>query len=341
MNPFNEKDKKLTEVDQSQELPSLPRRALLRKGLIAGASVSLLTGTGIAGLNLLATSPAAAAPAGHLKTNEMGTTLHVMAVFDLGLLEHNTREDNVLLGNFGWFPFEFIRNKVSGTPGVIESACATNQNGDLHILAVTGNGSVFHTIRFANGNFQSFWDGNFPPPDIRPVAHVACATNPNGDLHILALTRSGSLFHTIRFANGSIQSFWDGNFPPPDIRPVAQVACATNLNGDLHILALTRSGSLFRTIRFANGSIQPSWDGNFPPPDIRPVVQIACAFESANNLLHVCVVNDRPTSAPHLNERQLFYTNGDFLSPVWQPWKDVSSLLNIVGNVSNISISHT
>jgi hypothetical protein len=268
-----------------------------------------------------------------------GTTLHVMAAFDPGISEHATHEDDTFLGANGWFPFEFVRDKVPNTIGIVEHACATNQNGDLHICGITDPGTLLHTIRFADGTWQSSWEGNFPPPDTRPITQVACATNQNGDLHVLAVTRSGTVYHTIRFADGTWQSSWEGNFPPPDIRPITQVACATNQNGDLHVLAVTQSGRVYHTIRFADGSFGPSWeDINAQMANvinILPIVQAACAFESTNNRLHLCVVNRTPS------EQRLYYAYGEFPTGIWVPWDDVLQRLNELGNFLNVSISHT
>jgi hypothetical protein len=185
-------------------------------------------------------------------------------------------------------------------------ACATNQGGDVHVLALDGtNRKLWHTIRLANGSWPyAFGDVQAQTdqhgPDIGQVSLVACATNRSGDLHVLALDATNKLWHTIRLANGSwpfafgdVQAQTDQH--GANIGGVVDVACATNQGGDLHVLALDgKNYKLWYTIRLADGSwpfafgdVQAQTGGNIVGGSIE---NVACATNQGGDL-HVCAAN--------------------------------------------------
>ena len=70
---------------------------------------------------------------------------------------------------------------------IFNPACATNQGGDPHVLAVEGNIELWHTIRFAaDGSWTGFGDVLAQTGPISAIAGVSCATNQSGDLHVCA-----------------------------------------------------------------------------------------------------------------------------------------------------------
>jgi kumamolisin len=93
------------------------------------------------------------------------------------------------------------------TPG---TACATNQAGDLHVLAIDEKDGLWRTIRKADGSWPfAFGDVQAqtrligPNPGIGPIKYAACATNQAGDLDVLAIDEKDGLWHTIRKADGT------------------------------------------------------------------------------------------------------------------------------------------
>ncbi|HZR42565.1 MAG TPA: hypothetical protein VFB12_20760 [Ktedonobacteraceae bacterium] len=228
--------------------------------------------------------------------------LHICVIDRIGNLWHTIRQPNGI-----WpFPFRKIQDQtilVGSRVGPIQQvACATDRAGDLHICAVDYERDLWHTIRRA--------DGTWPFPFVRvqdqvsrvgshigPIQQVACATNPNRDLHICAIDRAGNLWHTIRRADGT----W--SFPFLNVQDQALgsrvgatpgVACAANPNGDLHICTLDFPGTLWHTMRRA--------DGTWPFPfsrvqdqtaragsQIGPIQQMACATNT-NGDLHICAL---------------------------------------------------
>jgi hypothetical protein len=153
----------------------------------------------------------------------------------------------------------------------------------LHLISVFNSNVVNHATHDDDPLLGA--DGWFPFEDVnskvnnrRASEFAVCATNRNGDLHICSFNNQ-ELLHTIRFVNGNWQPFWgdvESQVPQgPDIRPVAAVACAANMSGDLHVCAIDISGkNLWHTIRFVNGNWQPFWgdvQSQVPQgPDIRP-----------------------------------------------------------------------
>jgi len=79
--------------------------------------------------------------------------LHVISEFDGGGPYHNTHADDTLLGADGWFPYEDIRAETNTNVALTDTACATNQNGDLHICALDNSRKLLHTIRLADGTW--------------------------------------------------------------------------------------------------------------------------------------------------------------------------------------------
>jgi alpha-L-rhamnosidase len=210
-----------------------------------------------------------------------------------------------------WQPFwgdvqaEERGRNINGRASAV--ACAATPAGDLHLCAIADNGSqpfsgeLWHTIRFADGRWQTEWghvmpDGKSSP--IEPVCAVACAATADDGLHVCAIGRDAGLYHTIRFADGTWQPFWgavrSGQSKSSDGGSIVSVSCATQ-DGDLHICVVTSVGRVWHTIRFADAKWQPSWGdvvtaasgGGFG----LPAFQVACAAGVRDRTLYVTVTD--------------------------------------------------
>jgi len=86
--------------------------------------------------------------------------------------------------------------------------------GELHLLAVDGNDGLWHTIRAADGGWPFGWGDvrgtivGLGRPDVASLETVSAAVGRNGELHLLVLGRDGSLWHTIRTADGGWPFGW-------------------------------------------------------------------------------------------------------------------------------------
>jgi hypothetical protein len=78
---------------------------------------------------------------------------------------------------------------------------------DLHVVAVSGDGGLFHTI-LSNGNWQAFGNVKGQVGDKGRLVDVACAvTGKDGttglDLHVTSVITDGSMWLTARRADGT------------------------------------------------------------------------------------------------------------------------------------------
>jgi len=125
-----------------------------------------------------------------------------------------------------------------------EVACA-EIGGDLHVVALDPDGTLWHTIRFtAQGDWQPFGNASAAAgnPNTR-FTRIGCA-NVGGDLHVVGATTTDQILHTIRFTQAQNWQPW-GNLtavvgaPPSEVdERLVALACA-GVAGDLHVCCAT------------------------------------------------------------------------------------------------------
>jgi hypothetical protein len=137
-----------------------------------------------------------------------GQELHVLAATHGGTLLHTIRKPSE------WNALQDVDKAVAGELGVtVDAACATDVSRDLHVLVVTNDGKLWHTIRAANTTWpQKFTDVTtlLPREPSSPSGKfraVAAATT-GQELHVVAATREGTLLHTTR-KPGEAEFKWD------------------------------------------------------------------------------------------------------------------------------------
>jgi prenyltransferase beta subunit len=188
---------------------------------------------------------------------EVSGELHVVSVGPGGQLWHTIRHANgSWQGSFGW-----IEGQESNNPGVFTAVGCAGVNGELQVVGVGPGGQLWHTIRHANGSWQSAFGWIEGQESNNPGAFtaVACASVSN-ELQVIGVGPGGQLWHTIRHANGS----WQGSFGliegQESNNPGAftAIGCA-GVNNEMQMIGVGPGGKLWHTIRHPNGS----WQGSF------------------------------------------------------------------------------
>jgi hypothetical protein len=240
-----------------------------------------------------------------------------------------------------WQPIGNVKVQA-GNPGYVWDVAAAGDNvtGNLHALAGTQGGGLWHTIRAANGTWQPFGNvlgqtGPGTPGNITEVASALIGCN----LHVVVSTYSGDLFHTIRFCDGTWAPFGDIKGQAGNPGFAGDVSVAGNIGtGELHVVLSNATGGLWHTIRAANGTWQPFGDvttqagkpgcsGWFSFACSSTVGHVASALIGCN--LHVVVSTD---------SGGLFHTirscNGS-----WASFGDIKVQAGNPGNFADVSIA--
>jgi microsomal dipeptidase-like Zn-dependent dipeptidase len=226
-----------------------------------------------------------------------------------GRVWHGIRQDS------GWSGFGDVAQAAGGDLGAVSEIAATEApNGQLTVFAVLSDGTLRTAMRHDAG-WTPFADVPLPAGPVavaaapanagaavavgahrrlahEDVAHAACAYEPAGRLHLLAVTSAGGLYH----------GFWKGaqwtGFG--DVRAVAggrlaaaevhSATCAFEPGGRLHVVVVGSTGLLhgFRDdsgwTRF--GEIADAFGTDFGGS---APIGAACAYEPGGRL-HVVVV---------------------------------------------------
>jgi len=232
-----------------------------------------------------------------------------------GHVWHGVRQDS------GWSNFGDVGQAAAGGLGAVSEVAVTEApNGELTVFAVLSDGTLQTAVRHDAG-WSSFADVPAPGDPValagapararrggaahdlggrrRPahgdVAHVACAYEPAGRLHLLAVTPAGGLYH----------GYWKGKqwTGYGDVRAVAggriaaaqvtSASCAFEPGGRLHVVVVGSTGLLhgFRDdsgwTRF--GEITDAFGTDFGGST---PTSAACAYEPGGRVHVVVVTSD-------------------------------------------------
>lgn len=226
---------------------------------------------------------------------ERGNLLHLLGVTappypSAANLWHTIRFDTA----YTWQDFRDVEGPAGERGEFVDIDSAVIGN-ELHVIGVTRDGKLWHTIRQGGGwtafgdvraavGGPSEGDGWFTRVSVAEVA---------GALHVAAIDRDGRLWHTIRFAN-TWQPFFGqiihvAGIPTDNDVHFVDVGIS-GVGGALHVAAVNGSGNVHHTIRFAN-NWQPFF-GNVrdsaQPPLVHDQFNTVAAGE-VNGELHLCM----------------------------------------------------
>jgi hypothetical protein len=126
--------------------------------------------------------------------------MHVFGVTDNDRLWHSILPDQTFFGDVagtGGTGRPWRTGDTATSPTARDSACAADSEGNLHVLVVSTDGRLWHTIRARGGTWIRF--GNVEAGgagNIGTVTAVAAATE-GTSLHILAVNSSRDLHKTV------------------------------------------------------------------------------------------------------------------------------------------------
>jgi hypothetical protein len=210
----------------------------------------------------------------------------VLGVTADGKLWHTFRKDDDASWQHG---FGDVKESV-GDPGHIVAVGCTigfpqtsNVNADLHVLVVTDDGKLWHTIRFSNNSWQhGFGDVKASVGNPGRIVAVGCGQRFSGGIQVCAVTDDGKLWHTIRFPDDSWQhGFGDVKASVGDPGHIIAVGCgavfqdaqAAENARELAVCVITEDGKLWHTYRkdagnwlHGFGDVKGSVGGGDPGP---------------------------------------------------------------------------
>jgi hypothetical protein len=242
-------------------------------------------------------------------------------------LVHNIRDPS---GNWAFWGNASTQMGTNVTVLSLGMADVVNPNNamvdDMQLCAVSSVGTLYHGIRFTHGtdgapSSSPSWSSLASPAtqigNPGGVANSAVTTDCAGfgvDLQLVVATNTGALFHTIR--SGASPQHWQPWGPlATNINglPAYDVSVA-NVNGDLHVVAVTRAPNgarqLWHNIRFSTAN--PSWQGwRSIPGSVNTFSNVAVG--SLNGELHV-VVLESGTGHPYHTTRH---------ATSWDPFTDI------------------
>jgi hypothetical protein len=208
----------------------------LAAGTLVNLNPSQLTNTVPAKSSGIAQAAVTSMPNG---SSQLAATTGGTVEFDTGSSEGNT-----------WQAWQTLSQ-----PGVTADwvGIAGMPNGSSQLIEITSTGTLRHTIRNANGTWQSSGWGT--PAGSTGFVHASITSMPDGSAQLVAVTTAGVLMHNIRSAGGS----WQGWRPlsQPGVK-IIDASIAGMPDGSSQIVEVTSGNVLKHDIRFANGSWQKS-----------------------------------------------------------------------------------
>ncbi|MFD3868911.1 peptidoglycan DD-metalloendopeptidase family protein [Streptomyces sp. NPDC058623] len=166
------------------------------------------------------------------------------AVESGGGLFHGVRNPNGT-----WSTFGNVQNEGGDVPSGVRTTAEAGIDGDTHLVAVSNEGKLYHTVRFADGSWGGFGDVNAAAGQLANVTQVAAASV-GAELQV-AVVADGKVYHTVRRADGNWTPLAAVGNPVGD-KPVTKVAMART-GSDVQLVAVA-DGVLHHTARLSNGT---------------------------------------------------------------------------------------
>ncbi|WP_344423352.1 trypsin-like serine protease [Streptomyces lavendulocolor] len=170
----------------------------------------------------------------------------------------DTLHQGIRLAGGDWTGFTDVQTKA-GDIGGIRNAATAGINGDTHVLAISKDARLFHTVRKADGTWGTFGDVGAVAGRLSNLTQVSAVSIGN-DLHVVAVA-DGRIFHTIRNTTGHWTNWGDvAAAVGSPTGPITSVSMA-GAGNDAHIVIATDNGTRqYHAIRNGNGTWSPLGD---------------------------------------------------------------------------------
>ncbi|MBB2934679.1 hypothetical protein FHX82_001699 [Amycolatopsis bartoniae] len=163
-----------------------------------------------------------------------------------------------------WTGFQPLTDSSGGVMKASAVAITGDPDGSAQVLAIGGDGYVYHEARQASGN----WTGFQPIPGVgtpkMTASAVSISADPDGSAQVLAIGNDGGVYHQIRALNGN----WSGFQPLTDssggVMKASAVAITADPDGSAQVLAVGGDGYVYHEVRQASGN----WTGFQPVPGV-------------------------------------------------------------------------
>jgi hypothetical protein len=143
---------------------------------------------------------------------------------------------------------------------------------ELHVLAATDDGTLWHNFRDASGKWRLFCKVvGETPSSVNPgkVIDAASAVDSKKGLHVLVVTSDGTLCHALRIGAGPEDGHWTDLAdvervvpnPPESLDGIGRIRAVTAATDGphLHVLAATEDGKLWQTVRKVLPDASSEW----------------------------------------------------------------------------------
>ncbi|MGA5167270.1 MULTISPECIES: trypsin-like serine protease [Streptomyces] len=227
----------------------------------------------------------------------------------------DTLHQGIRLAGGDWTGFTDVQTKA-GDIGGIRNAATAGINGDTHVLAISKDARLFHTVRKADGTWGTFGDVGAVAGRLSNLTQVSAVSIGN-DLHVVAVA-DGRIFHTVRNTTGHWTGFGD---IAGAVGPIGKVTAAATASagGRLQVTAIS-GGKAFHTIRNTTGH-WTNW-GDVAAAVGSPTGPItSVSMAGAGNDAHIVIATDNGTRQYHA------IRNGN---GTWSPLGDLKDVLGVV-----------
>jgi hypothetical protein len=254
-----------------------------------------------------------------------GVNVHLCGLTADGHLWYTTMDPN-------WHVSPFVDvGAVAGEHGGFAAvACASLEDGTLHVCVITTDGHLWHTIKQSDDVWQPFIGVESAINLQGTFTSVACATSWMGaDLHVCAAMADGRLVHAIRLGDGIWQN-------PDDIAASAgqkgtftSIACSVDHEDTLHLCGVTADHRLWYTSHASGSTWTPFLDVESQAGEGGAFARVACQAVPYDGV-RLCVVT---------TDGRLRDTVRNEFDGAWAPFGDVESVAGERGTFSVVTLA--